>query len=152
MRKRIKELKEGIKKEEEFLEKCKEYGVGPDFIDDVPISFDDELDVSAKTVNGEVFLNGALFDANDWVDQMRYIQHEGTHILQQATGKVNEKTNKEDYLDDPNEIEAFQAQIAYMADHESPEELQKYLEQLLDHHNIQGKERKEKIKELTEEI
>ena len=152
MRARIKKLKEGVKKEQEFLDKCKEYGISPDFVGGVEISFDDDLDVSAKTINGEIFLNGALFDADNWIDQIRYTLHELIHCMQQEAGKVNEKTNNEDYLDDPNEVEAFQAQIAYMADHESPKEIQEYLEQLLDHHNIQGKERREKIKELTEEI
>lgn len=148
----IKKLKKEIKKESEYIEKCKEYHKDLDFINNVEISFDDSLDVSAKTVNGEIFLNGKLFDGDDWDDQMRYVIHEIIHVMQQEAGKVEEKTDRDDYLDDKNEIEAFQAQLSYMSENESPEEIQKYLEQLLDHHGIKGKERRLKIEELTEDI
>ena len=148
----IGELKAAIKQEEEYIEKCQEYGASVNFIDAVPISFDDNLDVSAKTVNKEIFLNGKLFDKGDWVDLMRYVLHEAIHVLQQANGMVDGKTDKEDYLDDDNEIEAFQAQLSYMSKHEDPKEIQEYLENLLDHHDIKGKEREEKKEKLTEEI
>jgi hypothetical protein len=118
----------------------------------VHISFDDDLDVSAKTVNCEIFLNGKLFDEGNWDDQMRYVVHEIIHVMQQEAGEVNGQTSDEDYLDDENELEAFKAQISYMSDHEPPEEIQQYLEQLMDHHDMQGKERRLKIEELTEEI
>jgi len=148
----IDKLKKGLKKEEEYIEKCEEYDKDIDFVDNVNITFDDDLDVSAKTVNGEIFLNGKLFEEGDWADCMRYVLHEMVHVFQQNAGKVKGKVDKDHYLDDKNEQEAFQAQISYMADNESPEELQQYLEQLLDHHDIKGKERKEKIKELTKDI
>ena len=150
--KRIEKLKEVVKKEDEYIEKCEKYHKDLDFIDDVKICFDDELDVSAKTVNGDVFLNGNLFNIGDWADQIRYVIHEIVHVMQQEAGKVNEKVDKSHYLDDKNELEAFRAQISYMADHDSPEELQEYLEQLLDHHNVKGKERVRKIKELTKDL
>lgn len=148
----INKLKEEIKKEDEYIDKCEKYEKDINFINSVPISFDDELDVSAKTINGEIFLNGKLFDDDDWNNKMRYMIHEITHVMQQDAGQVNGKTDKNHYLDDKNEQEAFQAQISYMSEHDTPEEIQKYLEQLLDHHNIKGKERKEKIKELTKNI
>lgn len=151
MRAVIKELKEAVKKEDEYIEKCKEYDKNINFVDSVDISFKDGLDVSAKTINEEIFLNGKLFDENSWVDQMRYIIHEIVHVMQQEAGNVD-GSHEEDYLDDENEIEAFQAQLSYMSEHNSPEEIQEYLEQLLDHHGITGKERREKIKELTSEI
>lgn len=148
----INELKKGIKKEEEYIDKCEEYDMSINFVNDVPMSFDDNLDVSAKTINKEVFLNGKLFDKGDWVDLMRYVLHELIHVMQQDNGKVKGKVDKEDYLDDENEVEAFQAQLSYMSKHETPQEIQEYLENLLDHHDIKGKERKEKKEKLTEEI
>ena len=148
----MRELKEAIKQEEEYIEKCQEYDMPIDFVDNVPMSFDDKLEVSAKTINKEVFLNGKLFDKGDWVDLMRYVLHELIHVMQQDNGKVNGKVDKEDYLDDENEVEAFQAQLSYMSKHDSPEEIQKYLENLLDHHDIKGKVREEKKEKLTEEI
>lgn len=150
-RKLIQKMKKQIQKEEVFLEKCKEYGRDPSFVNDAKITFE-PLDVSAKTVNGDVILNEKLFEDGDWEDIMRYVLHELCHVLQQEAGKVDGKVDKEDYLDDDNEQEAFRTQISYMADHESPEELQEYLEQLLDHHDIKGRERKEKIRELTKDL
>ncbi len=150
-RRLIQKMKGQIKKEEPFLEKCKKYKKDPNFIDGVKISFE-PLDVSAKTVNGIVILNEELLNKGDWDDIMRYVVHEVTHVFQQEAGKVSGKTDDDDYLDDPNEQEAFQAQIEYMDDHGSAEELQEYLENLLDHHDIKGKERKEKVRILTKDI
>ena len=146
----IAKLKNAIKKEPIFVEKCKEYSKSPDFVDDVKITFE-PLDVSAKTINGRVILNDSLFDKGTWHDQMRYITHELIHCLQQEAGYVEGPVDRNNYLDDPNEQEAFQAQLEYMDEH-TPEEVQTYLENLLDHHDIKGKERKEKIKKLTEDI
>ena len=145
----MKELKKKVKSEESFIEKCKEYNRDPCFIDDVHISFE-PLDVSAKTVNGRIFLNEKLLDGTE-EEQMRYIVHEAVHVMQQESGKVDGKTDDEDYLDDKNEQEAFQTQISYMSDHEDPKEIQTYIEHLLDHHDIEGKERREKAKKLLED-
>lgn len=73
--------------------------------------------------------------------------------MQQKHNLVRKNVSKDDYLDDENEQEAFQYQIEYMDAHVSPEEVQEYLEHLLDHHGIENrKERMEKIKKLTENI
>lgn len=149
-RKRITKLKKAVQKEPSFIEKCEEYDKDPSFVDKVKITFE-PLDVSAKTVDGRVILNEKLFEEGSWNDAMRYTIHELCHVLQQEAGMVNGKTKKEDYLDDPNEQEAFQVQLEYMDEH-TPEEVQKYLENLLDHHDIQGKEREEKKKVLTEDV
>lgn len=147
----IKKLKDDLKRQEPFIEKCKEYDRDPDFIDSVKIFFDD-LDVSAKTVNGVIILNNDLLGSGKWEDIMRYIIHESIHVMQQEAGKVHGKVNKDKYLDDENEQEAFQAQIEYMDDHEPPEKIQQYLEQLLDHHDIKGPKRKHYVRELTKDI
>lgn len=145
----MEKLKADLKNEEEYLEKCKEYGKDTNFVDSVNITFE-PLDVSAKTTNGHIQLNEKLLDA-PWKDKMRYAIHELTHCFQQEAGLVDGKTKKRDYLDDPNEQEAFEAQISYMKEHESEREVQEYIENLLDHHNIKGKEREEKKEELTDE-
>ena len=149
-RKLIQKLKRKVKHVEPFLEKCEEYQRDKDFVDDVKITFQ-PLDVSAKTLNGEVILNEKMLD-DDFEDVMRYTVHELCHVLQQEAGKVSEKVDRDDYLDDENEQEAFDAQLQYMSDHETPEEIQAYLERLLDHHDITGKERVQKIRELTKNI
>lgn len=124
---------------------CDKYGEKPDFIDSIPIRFE-PLDVSAKTVNGEIILNSKLFDG-EYRDNMRYLIHEFVHCLQQDNGKVDGKKGG-DYLDDPNEIEAFKAQIDFMEDCYDEKEIQQYLDQLMDHHDIKGRERQRKIRQL----
>jgi predicted RNA-binding protein Jag len=149
-RRLINKLKREVQKEPAFAEKCKEYDRDPNFVNNVKITFE-PLDVSAKTINGRVILNEKLFEDGDWTDQMRYCIHELTHVLQQEAGMVEGKVDQEDYLDDPNEQEAFQVQLEYM-DENTPEEVQRYLEKLLDHHDIEGSEREEKKEELTKDI
>lgn len=150
-RKILQKAKREIKSEPAYLKICKEYDVESDAVDGVRVSFE-PLDVSAKTVNGEIFLNDRLFDADDMDDIKRYLTHELVHVLQQASGMVDGPVDKDDYLDDKNEQEAFQVQLEFMDDHYTQEEMQNYLEQLLDHHEIKGKERKQKIRELTKKI
>jgi hypothetical protein len=122
----IEKLKEITKKEEAYIEICEKYNKDIDFIDDVNISYDDNLDVSAKTINGDIFLNGKLFDSKEMNDNVRYFCHELTHVAQQAAGAVDGPVDKEDYLDDPNEQEAFQVQLDFMKEHEPPEEIEKF--------------------------
>jgi len=147
----IKKMREDVKKQDPYIKKCKEYGKDLDFVDSIKIMFE-PLDVSAKTINSVVVLNEELLKSDKWEDIMRYIVHELTHCFQQQAGEVDGKVDKDKYLDDENEQQAFQAQIEYMDDHEPPEEIQRYLEQLLDHHNIKGPKRKHYIKELTKDI
>jgi hypothetical protein len=149
-RRLIVKLKNAIKKEPIFVEKCKEHNYPSNILDNVKITFE-PLEVSAKTINGRIILNESLFDKGSWNDQMRYFCHEGVHILQQFSGLVDGPVDRDNYLDDPNEQEAFRVQLEYMDEH-TPEEVQTYLENLLDHHDIRGKERKEKIEELTKDI
>ncbi len=148
----VNKVKDLVKKEQSYLDLCEEYEDDVDFIVGVSISYDDDLDVSAKTINGEILLNGKLFDKGDVVDNVRYVLHEITHCFQQLNNLVKKAPAEDEYLDDKNEQEAFQYQIQYMGDHVSEEEVQEYLEHLLDYHDIEGIERREKIKILTEKL
>jgi hypothetical protein len=148
----ILKFKKNLKNQPVYLDLCKKYKEDIEIIDDVKISFL-PLDVSAKTINGQIIINEELLKNKDWVEVERYFIHELTHVFQQKHNKVQGVVDKEDYLDDKNEQEAFQAQIEFMDDNgNSEEEIQEYLEHLLDHHDIKGKERKEKIKILTKNI
>jgi hypothetical protein len=142
----ITELRKRLKKNPVAHRLCDKYDEDPEFIDDIPIRFE-PLDVSAKTVNGEIILNSKLLEG-DFRDNMRYLIHEFVHCLQQDHGKVDESTKDEDYLDDPNEKEAFKAQVDFMETAYDPEEIQVYLDGLMKHHDVRGKERLQKIKEL----
>jgi hypothetical protein len=143
----ITELRKKLKKSPVAHRLCDKYDEDPDFIDDIPIRFE-PLDVSAKTVNGEIILNSKLLEG-DFRDNMRYLVHEFTHCLQQEHGKVDESSRDKDYLDDPNEKEAFKAQVDFMETAYDPEEIQVYLDGLMKHHDVRGKERIRKIKELA---
>lgn len=150
-RKLIQKLKKDLKKQEEYKEMCEKYYKPIDFVDDIKITFE-PLDVSAKTINGEeIILNERLLD-DKYTEILKYLIHEIQHCGQSAAGKVKETPSKEDYLDDKNEQEAFRAQISFQSRHEDPEEVQEYIENLLDHHDIKGKERQEKIKILTKDL
>jgi Mlc titration factor MtfA (ptsG expression regulator) len=141
----IKLLRKELKKQPMAKHLCKKYNEDLDFIDSLIIRFE-PIDVSAKTVNGEIVLNSHLLESK-FRDNMRYLIHEFTHALQQENGMVDQ-TGDKDYLDDPNEVEAFRTQLDYMEETYNEKEIQEYLEQLLDHHKIKGKDRIRKIKEL----
>jgi hypothetical protein len=147
----VKKMKETVKKDPIMIEKFKEYGVPLDDIDSVCVAFC-PLDVSAKTKNKKIYINeDMLADDSSVKDPTHYLIHELVHYLQQKTGKNLQKHKKEEeYLDKETEQEAFEAQIDFKKRKESPEEAEDYVDRLLDHHDIKGKERKEKKEELLE--
>lgn len=143
-------IKETIKGEKAYKELCDEKDKPIDIIDKVKISFL-PMDVSARTINGEIELNEELLNSPPR-DILRYVVHEMTHVFQQIDGDVQEgSANKDNYLDDENEEEAFSFQLDFMEDYYDDDEIIQYLDDLLDHHNIFNKtERKEKKEELLE--
>lgn len=120
-----------------------------DFIHEIPICFE-ELDVSAKAKKGKVYLSDVFLEDGNIIDDVHYIVHELTHVLQQITGNVNEKGSRQSdhYLDDPAEIEAFKNQIKFIGEYKGEEEAEQYLEDLLDFHEFEGKARDGKKKQL----
>lgn len=131
---------------------CKENNVDEDFLFGVCIKFDD-LDVSAKTVDSEIILNNKLIEKSfDIV--MRYVIHELVHAIQHCeNGGKNKKNNKsKDYLDNPDEVDAFKKQVLYQAENNGNDSAKKYVDGLLEYHDIDGDEKKEKEKELMEEV
>ena len=144
----IKKIRTELKKDPIVLKMFKKYKVDISKIDNVPISFDSDIDVSAKTVDGEIFLNSdMLYD--DYKEYIHYVVHELTHVLQHITGKCNNGLNSDiEYLDIPSEIEAFKEQLKFKEKTDSKKEIGKYLKKLFDRHDLNRKERKKKIKEL----
>lgn len=55
------------------------------------------------------------------------------------------------YLQNSHEREAFENQVEYKSENEGKPEAKRYVNQVLDHHNMKGKERKEVKKELLAE-
>lgn len=119
-----------------------------DAINEIPITFD-KIDSSAKARNGEIILNENLKEG-DFTEDLHYIVHELTHVLQQRNGLTKNTNLKfiKHYLDNPLEVEAFKYQIKFIEDYKGKEEADKYLENLLDYHEYSGKDREDKEKEL----
>lgn len=128
---------------------CEDMGFEHKILTGIPIRFED-LDVSAKTVNSNISLNPKLMNKSfDIV--MRYVIHELVHCFQHVKNfnkkKDNNSKDDEDYLDDKNEIEAFQWQIKYDEESRGEDEAEEYVDELLEYHDVPKKERDDK-KEL----
>jgi hypothetical protein len=141
----INNAKQKLKKDPTMIDVCKEYNISVDIIDLIPIKFGD-LDVSASTNHGIITLNYKLLCGNN--NWKSYLTHEITHWMQQClSSKPTKGSDEGDYLDNPYEIEAFQNQVEYIADHDGEESAEDYTSDLLDYHEINSKKEKSKKKE-----
>ena len=142
-------MREVVKKDPKIIAKFKEYGVSIAHIDSVPISFC-SMDVSAKTKDKEIFFNRNMLDDENVVEEhIHYLFHEIIHFLQQKTGKNLEEGQEEDeYLDKVTEEEAFSVQIDEIKDSKGLSEAERYTDQLLDHHDLDGEKGRKKKDEL----
>lgn len=144
-----------IKKNEVTKKLFKDYDVDIDYIDLIPTAFA-EIDTSAKTVKGNVYLSYKLLCDGSFFKDLGYLVHEYNHVLQQVTAEEPiegvKGTSGKDYLNNKEEVEAFKNQINYLADEFSVEEAEKYIDKLLDHHKIHGDFREEKEEELSAQI
>jgi hypothetical protein len=142
----IRKMRAKVKKDPVVIEAFREYDVPLSKLDGVEIEFDD-LDVSAKTKDCRIYLNRKLLEKLDETDVTSYLVHEIQHFLQQSTGDTKGSQAK-DYLDKETEMDAFQKQVEFKRENKGDEKASEYIEDLLDYHEIDGKERKEKKKEL----
>ena len=140
-----------IKKSDTVQDMCEEYGVDVSIIDLIPMCFAD-LEISAKTDKGVIYLNYKLVD--DFLEKhLHYCVHEATHHLQQTLGDGPTKTpTKDNYLDCKEEKEGFQAQTEYLSETRDDKAAIKYIDKVLDYHDIPdpSKERKERREELLQ--
>jgi hypothetical protein len=146
------DLKHFLKTDDTYLDLCSEYSKDPSIIDAIAVVFADDLDVTAKTINAKVFLNTSLVDEKFEI-MARYLLHELTHCFQhmENDGKSRKK-KREDYLDRPEELEAFQFQVAFDADQRSDEKVNEYIDHLLSYHEIPKEDRKDKKIELMDKL
>lgn len=133
----INRAKNVIKDSDAYLDICEEYAANLDYIDFVPVAFAD-LEVSARTDNGVIYINKKYSDNIN--DICKYLIHEFTHWCQQclSDGPTIQEAN---YLDDQNELEAFEHQVDFIGDNEGMGEAKEYVDKLLDHHNVSDGER-----------
>lgn len=143
----LKKLREFLKKDDVVKKMFKEYDVDIEEIDYIPMRFG-TLDVSAKTDHGVIIYSWKLLTDGDFFKDFSYGVHEMTHWLQQTTGtKPTKSSDDGSYLDNPFEQEGFQNQVEYIAKHEGEEEAETYVDDLLEHHDIDSKTEIKKKKE-----
>lgn len=148
----INKAKEYLKSDEVMKRTCEEYGQPVEIIDLIPTAFKD-LDVSAKTDHGIVYLNYKLLEDGDFFKDYSYLIHEYTHFLQQCfRNKPTQSADDGSYLDNPFEQEGFKNQVEYIANEFGEQEASNYVDDLLDHHNIEGNEKDKKKEILMEQI
>lgn len=148
----VSRLRSSIKNNEIAKSICKENGFDESILDGIAISFKSDLDVKAKTKNGDIFLSQEILD--EPISRIiSYLIHELTHVFQhiERIGKKDPYKDKE-YLDRPDEIEAFKNQIEQDSATRSDKKVMKYVEDLVDYHEVPKNKRESKIEELTEHI
>jgi hypothetical protein len=144
----IKKMREYLKHNETVQNMFKEYEVDISEIDFIPMMFGN-LEVSAKTDHGIIIYNYKLLTDGDFFKDFSYGVHEMTHWLQQTTGtKATKSSDDGSYLDNPYEQEGFQNQVQYIADEFGQDEAEQYVDDLLDHHEVDNKKEIEEKKEI----
>jgi hypothetical protein len=139
----LKKMRDHLKKDEVVQKMFKEFDVDIEEIDFIPMKFG-KLDVSAKTDHGVLIFSWKLLCDGDFLEDYSYGVHEITHWLQQTTGtKPTQSADDGDYLHNKYEVEGFQNQVEYIANRDGAEEAENYVEDLLEHHEKDGKEKKE---------
>lgn len=147
LRKVIDKVRQRIKTHPVIIKMFKEYDVDIDEIDLVPMCFAD-LEVSARTDHAIIYFNYDLLNDGDFEKDDHYVVHELTHYLQQTTGdKPTKGSEHGNYLDNDEEIEGFQNQTEFLSDTRNDGEAEKYVEQVLDHHDVDNKKERNKRKQ-----
>jgi hypothetical protein len=143
--------KKYLKANDVYLKMCKDFDVDPNVIDIIPMKFGD-INVSARTEKAVITFNYKLLCDGDFIKDYMYMLHEVNHYLRQCYDtKPSPGADDGDYLLNPAEQEAFQYQLKYIEDQEGKNKAEKYVNNLLDHHEVSDpKERKEKKEILLE--
>jgi len=144
----IMKMREFLKQDSVVKEMFKEYDVNIEEIDYIPMMFG-PIDVSAKTDHGIIIYNYKLLTDGDFFKDFSYGVHEVTHWLQQTTGdKPTKSSNDGEYLENPYEQSAFTNQVEYIADHQGEEKAEDYVDNLLEHHEVENKKDKQKLEDI----
>jgi len=146
----VSEIKETMLKDDIVKKILKEFKLDEDIVEGFSIIFDEDLDVTAKTINGEVSLNKDLM-SKSFDTIMRYVIHEFVHVCQHIKNQKS-KAKKSDkdhgYLENEEEIEAFKWQVLFDSEENGKKSVHEYLEELMDFHDFPDSKREDKIEEL----
>ena len=129
---------------------CSDNSIGDWFLEAVPIMYS-ELDVSAKTEDGNIMLNEDLKN-HPHSTRMRYVLHELVHAIQHSLDKNKDIDKTREYLERDDEQEAFKYQLKYDEKKSSKKDLKDYIENLLEHHDVPKKDKKQLVRELTSKM
>jgi hypothetical protein len=144
----IQKMREYLKNNDIVKKMFKEYDVDIAEIDFIPMMFGD-LEVSATTNHGVIIYNYKLLMDGDFFKDFSYGTHEINHYLQQTTGKKATKSSDDgDYLHNEFEQEAFSNQVGYIDDQFGKEEDKKYVDELLEHHEVDNKKEKDELESI----
>ena len=151
-------LKDDLKENKIFKDMVKDFGHDLDILDGVSIEFSDDIDTTAKTVNGKVYLNMKLINAEP-SKILRYLVHEMVHVFQHMKNEGKKQDSKGDYLKMPDEVEAFTYQLKHQEKNESSakdtregDDVVSYLKNLMKYHKVPKKEQEDILKDLTEDL
>ena len=143
----LKKIRHELKNNKIAAEICKEYDFDLDIIDGIPIDFEEDLEASAKTVDSKIILRFKLID-EEFDIIMRYAIHELVHALQHMRSVGSSKHKSQEYLDQKDELEAFQYQVKFDAKERGLDKAKEYVEELVDYHKIPRNKAKGKKREL----
>ena len=144
--------KEYLKRNKIVQQMFKDHEVPISYMDLIPCTFGD-LKVSAKTVKGVITLNYSLLCDGNFFKDYSYLVHEILHNLQQLFGdNPTKSSNTGDYLHNKYEIEGFQYQVEFINDQFGEIAAEEYIDNLLDYHDKNGKERDKLKSKMTKKI
>lgn len=145
----INAVKEKVKKNQVVIDLFKDYEKNVNEIDLVPMFFAD-IPVSARTEKAIIYFSYSLLCDGDFEKDDHYMAHELTHFLQQTcNNKPTKGSTENNYLDNKYEKEGFQIQTKYISDTRNDDIAEKYIEKVLDHHEVDDfSDRKKRKKEL----
>lgn len=131
---------------------CDDNGYDYWILKSVSIRFDD-IKTTAKTVNGNIILSKKLLH-KPHETIMKYVIHELVHVFQhiEEYGKKTKSDKHFNYLNRKDEIEAFQYQLEFDKNRKGRKKVEKYVEDLLDYHEVPKDEVKEKKEELLKRV
>lgn len=144
----INRAKEDLKKNSVLKRVFKENEVDMDFLDLIPMKFG-TIDVVATTSHGVITLNYKLLQDGDFLKDYGYLIHEISHYLQQCfRNKPTQGAEDGDYLENPDEQEGFQNQILYISEEFGEDQAENYVDDLLEHHDVDNKKEKKDKKDV----
>ena len=145
----IDSVRDRIKDSTVIKELCDQYGVDVDYIDLIPMAFAD-INVSARTDKGCLYFNYKLLDDGDFERDDHYMVHEIVHHFQQCfgDGPTEGSDSSKDYLDNKLEQAGFKAQTEFLSENYGDERAEKYVNKVLDHHNVDVPDRIRRKKDL----